>query len=183
MARILLGDIENLERTTINPEFLSNLREQGPSIVYVFARGNAIDTKISLKELEEIEKAGFCLIAKFDDSKINKENLNENQLKLLEFFSKYKDKKIDRVDCKRLYFYFQYTPEKIEEAEDDVRISFRSVTQKFRVRNIITAIGKAPAAEIGKGSHYVSGWSTGKGGNFKLNLLISVFISICFNEK
>lgn len=154
-----------MERTAINPEFLSNLREQGPSTVYIFARGNAIDTKISLKELEEIEKAGFSLVAKFDDSKINKKDLNENQLKLFEFFSKYKDKKIEKVDCKRLYFYFQSAPEKIEEAEGDVKISFKNAAQKFRVRNIITAIGKAPASNIGKGSHYISGWSTGKGGS------------------
>jgi ferredoxin len=166
LARILLADQSSLEETTINPNFLMSLKDQGPQIVYIFARGGPQDSKISLKELEEIAEAGFWISSWFDLSLIPSK-MDEKQRDLLTFYSKFLNNPKPNSGLKRLYFYFQHTPSSFQSSGEDVELRFSNQKNKFRFRNVITALGRKPSSMIGKGTDYVTGWASGRGGNLK----------------
>lgn len=166
LARILLAEANTLEETTINPNFLRHLRDQGPQIVYLIARGGPHDSKISIKELEEIATAGFWISSWFDLSLIPP-RLDEKQKDLLSFYTRYLNNSKPNNGLKRLYFIFQHTPVSFQACGEDVELRFSNQSHKYRFRNVITALGRKPSAIIGKGTDYVSGWAAGRGGNLK----------------
>ena len=123
IARILLTPVDNFEDTKINPEFTLQLKRQGPCIVYIIARGDPTNCKITKKELEELKNLpGVSIHVSFDPQ--TESNLDETQQYLLEYFTDLKENGQNSSCRKQLHFLFQCTPEKIEEIDGDVEECF-----------------------------------------------------------
>jgi len=167
LSRILLSNPNQLEDCPINQNFLGHLKEQGPRIINVFIRNGPQDTKITMKELEELGNAGFWINCWYDQSLIPRE-LDEIQQQYFNFYRKYHNNSTPNTGLKRLCFYFQHVPSAFQAIGEDVEIIFSNQSHRFRLRNVVTALGRRPSANIGKGSDYVSGWAAGKGGNLKV---------------
>ena len=169
IARMLVSNPEKLESTNINPKFLDFLSEQGPAIVRLFARGNPWETKISLKELKELEALGIGLSATFDDSLVDKQKLTAEQQPLYDFFKKIHGKAYPKEGGKVLCFHFQMVPQEFKRIEGEIEATFTDHHHKkhsIRARNFITAIGTRPITDNER-SVYASGWVIGKGGTLQ----------------
>ena len=167
LARILLSHTSKLEDCPINQNFLARLKEEGPRIINIFIRGGPQDARITMKELEELEAAGFWVNCWYDQSLVPRE-LDETQTKYYNFYRKFHNNETPNTGLKRLCFYFQHTPGAFQAIGEDVEIIFANQSHRFRLRNVITALGRKPASNIGKGVDYISGWAAGKGGNLKV---------------
>ena len=166
ISRILLSDPQKLEETSMNPNFLNILKEQGPQIINVFIRGGPQDSKIIMKELEELENAGLWINSWFEPSKIPSQ-IDEKQKELVTFYAKYLNNKKPNNGLKRLCFYFEHTPASFQSVGEDVELSFSTQKTKFRLRNVITALGRKPSKTLDRKADYYGGWAAGKGGNLK----------------
>ncbi len=167
LARIFLKDPDELEGTKINPVFLRYLRQEGLSVVRIFARGNPSDCKIGLKELKELEGLGISIETSFDSTGIDRNQLTKQQQEVYDYFLRIRDKPMQVGAEKRLHFYFQLSIKEFYQDGNDLAAVFVDRAQKeqrFRMRNCITAIGKRPLADIER-PEYIAGWATGQGGS------------------
>lgn len=168
LARIFIKDARDLEKTQINPIFLEYLQYEGPSAIRIFIRGNPTDCRIGFKELEELEKlANLCAI--YDDNVIDKSQLNEQQTKRYNFFSRIKEKPYSPHSQKTIYFHFQMQPKQIQQIGSEVAGVFvkgNGEEETFRVSNYVVAIGRTPNKELPT-SVYSAGWVTGEGGSLR----------------
>ncbi len=166
IARILLTPVDKFEDTKINPAFTLQLKRQGPCIVYIIARGDPTQCKITKKELEELKNLPeVSFHVSFEPP--TETNLDENQQYLLDFFTELKERGPDTSCRKQLHFIFQSTPERIEDVDGDVEIFFEGKTAGIRVRNVVTALGRVPQ-QSNEQIDYVAGWAARRGGNLKV---------------
>lgn len=104
------------------------------------------------------------MTAKFDNSKIKTDKLDENEMKYLTFFKEIQNNKETSNHEKRIYFYFDHTPEKITDLGPELKVAFKN-QKSYNLRNIICSLGRVPSEDQKENADYLVGWASGKGGN------------------
>lgn len=170
LARVLLKNPSEFDKTSMNPAFLSLLKSSAPECIRIFALGGPNETRISLNQLMQLQQIpNLCLTAHFDERQIDMNQFDAKQKSLYEFFLAIKDQKAPPTRGKTLSFHFNSRIKSFTETNNEVEAIFSTHNGELRcrARAFITAIGKQPMPleHIDNLHVYASGWITGRGGN------------------